>query len=274
MTYVLAFDTATEHIAIGLAEVTAGRAGDPILSRMVAETDFAAPRAALGEVLPATRELLDSVGMSVSDLGVVAAGRGPGSFTGVRIGVASAKGLAHGLGVPLVGLGTLDAVAQRFSAHEGLLGVVGDAMRGEVYPVLFRCAGGRCVRLEPDSVERPQITAARWTETIGEPLLVTGNGLTKHRAVFEEVLDGGATFADEELWAPTGVSLISAALAETGQDSLGAVIGLEAAVAYRSAHPGALLPVYTRLSDAEEAERARSGGVPASGVQGPGGGGA
>ncbi len=268
MKHVIAFDTATEHIAIGLAAID----GPGQTLRMVAERDFSAPRAALGALLPAVRDLVCESGITMEQLAVVAVGRGPGSFTGVRIGVASAKGLAHGLGIPLVGPGTLDAVAWRFSAHEGLLGVVGDAMRGEVYPALFRCASGRCVRLEEDRAEKPALTVERWRSRLDEPVLLTGNGLAKYAGVFTAALGDVVTVADPSLWTPTGASLIAAASAQTGLSSLASVLGLDAAAAYEHAHPGALLPVYTRLSDAEEAEKLRQDPVPSSGVLGPEGG--
>lgn len=267
MRYVLALDTATEHIAIGLA---AFRAPDK-MPHMVAERDFAAPRAALGALLPAVREMVDDAGVHTGGISVVAVGRGPGSFTGVRIAVASAKGLAHGLGVPLVGFGTLDAVAWRFSGHEGLLAVVGDAMRGEVYPALFRCSAGRCVRLEGDCVEKPVVTAERWARTLTEPVLLSGNGLAKYREVFTDVLDGRVRIADASLWTPTGASSITAAWTESGPGSLHHVAGLDPVSAFEEAHPGLLLPVYTRLSDAEEAERRRTTQVPPSGVLRPDG---
>ena len=265
MRYVLAFDTATEHVAIGLAALEA----TDRVPRVIAEKDFAAPRAALGALLPAVHDVVAGAGLSMGEISVVAVGRGPGSFTGVRIGVASAKGLAHGLGVPLVGLGTLDAVAWRLSGHEGLLAVVGDAMRGEVYPALFRCSGGRCVRLEGECVEKPETTAARWAASLAGPVLLTGNGLAKYRDTFVGALGSRATVADESLWTPGGSSLIAAAWSESGPGSLHGIVGLDPASAFEESHPATLLPVYTRLSDAEEAEQRRASAVPSSGVSGP-----
>ena len=129
---VLAFDTATESVAIGVGV----RRGGSV--EVLATRDFEAPRAAMSGLLPALSELLGEMSLSPGDASQVVVGRGPGSFTGVRIGVATAKGLAHGLGVPLFGVGTLDAIAWGVPEDwSGTLAVVGDAMRGEVYPALF-----------------------------------------------------------------------------------------------------------------------------------------
>lgn len=266
MSYVIAFDAATEHVAIGLAAVGSDRS-----ALTVAGVDFAAPRAALGRLLPAVEELLGTAGVSRDDISVVAVGRGPGSFTGVRITVASAKGLAHGLGVPLVGLGTLDAVAWRFADRDTVVGVVGDAMRGEVYPCLFRCGSGRCERIGTYRVAKPADAAAEWAAMVDAPSVLAGNGLAKYADVFDAAFGGLALIAEEALWTPTGASVVAAAFAERDPPSLGAVLG-DAAHALPGAHPGVLLPVYTRLSDAEEAETRRRGTTPESGVAGPAGG--
>jgi N6-L-threonylcarbamoyladenine synthase len=140
-----------------------------------------------------------------------------------------------------------------------LLGVLGDAMRGEVYPALFRCAHGRAVRLAPDRVGKPGDVAREWA-ALGEPLTLAGNGLRKYGELFAETLGDAATVADEKLWAPYAHGLFAAFVAGRAQDTLG------------SGDPGELLPIYTRLSDAEENEAARAGQAtaptPASGVAG------
>lgn len=252
---VLAFDTASEQVAIALGE----RDGERVTH--LDSADFEASRRALGELLPAARDLLAGNGRTPRDLSAIVVGRGPGSFTGVRIGVATAKGLAHGLGVPLWGVGTLDAVAWRSSAYQGLFGVLGDAMRKEVYPALFRCEGGRVRRLEPDTVAQPAAVAARWS-VLDEPLLVTGNGLAKYGELFDRPADH-MTLAAPEMWTPSGAGLLAAWEDAIRRGDLG------------DGTPGGLLPIYTRLSDAEENERLRAGreeSLPASGVDGPDGG--
>lgn len=253
----LALDTATEVTTVGLAR------DDGTRVEMFSAGVVDAPRAAMSRVLPMAESLLSAAGRTVGEVGGVIVGRGPGSFTGVRIGVASAKGLAHGLGVPLWGVGTLDAIAWEFAAEECLLGVVGDAMRGEVYPALFACGGGRIERLTPDRVTKPQVLAEEWAAA-GRPLVLAGNGLRKHGAVLTAALGSLATVADEDRWSPYARGLFGAYVTARQAGELG------------SGDAGTLLPIYTRLSDAEENEAARQAGArpatSASGVAGDAGG--
>ena len=133
--YVLAFDTANEIIAIGLGVLHAS-------SRMIeltASVEAEARRASNTQLLPRIDAALAEHGVAREDIACVAVGRGPGSFTGVRIAMATAKGIASALEVPLVGVSSLDAVAwNAWAAGErGPLSVVADAMRKEVYPVRY-----------------------------------------------------------------------------------------------------------------------------------------
>lgn len=237
----LAFDTATERCALALGRWT------PEGLDVLVEADFDAPRAALGRLLPAIRDLLVAEGLTPGDLAEVVVGRGPGSFTGVRIGVATAKGLAHGLGTPLYGVGTLDAIAWACATagHEGVLGVVGDAMRGEVYPALFELRAGRAHRMTSDRVERPSDVVAEWS-TLGCPLLLAGGGIARYRTSFDTLCEMTfATFVSQELWRPGGAGLLAAHAFAVERGETGDV------------SPEHLLPIYTRLSDAEENERVR-----------------
>jgi len=248
----LALDTSTERTAVGLARVD-----DGVLT-LYGEAAVDAPRAAMSRVLPMAESLLSANGFEIGEVGGVIVGRGPGSFTGVRIGVATAKGLAHGLGVPLWGVGTLDAVAWSFADQDVLLGVVGDAMRGEVYPALFECGGGNVRRVAPDEVAKPDEVVARWS-ALDRPLVLAGNGLRKYASVLLDGLGQRATLSDEALWQPFARGLFGAYTIDVRDGNLD------------SGDPATVLPVYTRLSDAEENERLRIGlGVdsPVSGVAG------
>lgn len=254
MTLYLALDTSTEEIAVGIGRFTA----DGV--QLLGEVNLDAPRASLTHLVPSIQSLVASLDHEIRDIGAVIVGRGPGSFTGVRIGVATAKGIAQGLGVPLFGVGTLDAIAERFAGRDGLVGVLGDAMRREVYPALFRCADGQVQRLTSHSVATPAEVAEGWLD-LDEPLVLAGNGLAKYVDVFVEVLGDTATIAPETMWLPTGQAVLEAGwrARSTGTQGDGDV--------------ASLLPVYTRLSDAEVNERVRNGAgpaSPASGVAGPG----
>jgi tRNA threonylcarbamoyl adenosine modification protein YeaZ len=256
MKLVLAIDTATAECAIGLGLWPYDGEADP---QLLGETNIATPRAALTHAVPAITRLLEDCGHQIGQVDAIVVGRGPGSFTGVRIGISTAKGLAQGLGVPLYGVGTLDAVAERFAGRDGLVAVVGDAMRKEVYPALFRASRGAMERLGADCVARPEEAASEWARSLREPVLLAGEGLAKYADVFAEALGERAEIAPQAMWSPTGASLLQAAW----RDRAGASGGCAATV----------LPIYTRLSDAEEAEAARDGrapGLPGSGVAGPG----
>jgi tRNA threonylcarbamoyladenosine biosynthesis protein TsaB len=101
-------------------------------------------------LLAMTESLLKNLGILVADIGLIAVSRGPGSFTGVRIGVSAAKGIAWGLGKPVCGVSTLEAMARQTPELGTLLCPVMDARRGQVYNALFEWQGEPLVRLCDD----------------------------------------------------------------------------------------------------------------------------
>lgn len=102
-------------------------------------------------LLPMVESVLRLYGISVKDVDLFAASAGPGSFTGVRIGVATLKGLAFQSNKPCVGVSTLEAIAENLILHPGLICPVMNARRGQVYTALFRSNGEQLKRLMPDS---------------------------------------------------------------------------------------------------------------------------
>ena len=238
---VLAFDTANEVVAIALGIL------DPYTQtvHMVAEEQLQAHRASNTQLLPRIDALLQELGIRHERISCMCVGRGPGSFTGVRIAMATAKGIASALGVGLVGISTLDAVA--WHAHEaelrGLITVVADAMRKEVYPVRFLLDDGGVTRLSADRVIKADAFA---TELVDPQMTLLGDGLFKYRELYE----GLGTIADENTWCVTGSGLLLA-LQDAWRKGLADPLD---AVRH---NPAFALPVYTRLSDAEENERAR-----------------
>lgn len=126
-------------------------------------------------LLPMIESLLSSFGMTPQDVDLFAVSAGPGSFTGVRIGVATIKGLAFGTEKPCIGVSTLEALAQNLTVTDGLICPVMNARRGQVYTALFRCVGGVLERLMSDSaIPIEELNAI--LEGYGEPIRLCGDG--------------------------------------------------------------------------------------------------
>jgi bifunctional N6-L-threonylcarbamoyladenine synthase / protein kinase Bud32 len=256
--YALAFDTANEVVAVGLGKLDAASRS----VELVASLEVEAHRASNTQLLPRIDSLLVEAGVSRDRIACVCVGRGPGSFTGVRIAMATAKGIASALGVALVGVSSLDVVAWNAWSDgvRGPLAVVADAMRREVYPVRYEVGEAGVRRLEADRVVKAQLAAeelaaavAPASNALGESvdvnsiiLQLAGDGLKKYAELFEPA----GVLLPENLWAPTGAGLL---LALQAAWRAGEADPFDA----RRHNPGFLLPVYTRLSDAEENERIR-----------------
>ena len=244
--YVLAFDTANEVIAIGLGALH----GESRTVEVVACAEASAHRASNTQLLPRIDALLAEQGVAHGELACIVVGRGPGSFTGVRIAMATAKGVASALGVGLVGVSSLDAVAWNAQAAgvRGPLAVVADAMRKEVYPVRYQLTGEGVCRLGADRVVKAEAAAAELAACATETprLAVTGDALAKYADLFAPAGEP----LPSELWAPTGRGLLQALQAAW---RAGEADPFDAA----RHNPAFALPVYTRLSDAEENERIR-----------------
>ena len=224
-------------------------AGSPCGLEMIASADQMCRRHANEQLVSVIDGMLVQCGMKRDEVDAVLTGTGPGSFTGVRIGVATAKGVACGLEVALHGISTLDAVAWGVwrCGVRGLVGVVGDAMRKEVYPGLYRVDDEGAHRLfASESVMKAPDAVALWAgRADAADIVLAGDGIAKYRALYEEA--GFARFAPEEAWYPSGEGLLRASLASQRFD------------AAETSDPALVLPVYTRLSDAEENERIRLG---------------
>jgi len=102
-------------------------------------------------IMPAVDAALEGAGLRCGDVDVFAAVAGPGSFTGVRIGVCAAKGLAHAVGKPCAAVHALEALAMNFYGFDGLCCPILDARRGQVYCAAFDMAGGMPTRAMADA---------------------------------------------------------------------------------------------------------------------------
>ncbi len=118
--------------------------------RLIAEITINTGNTHSETLLPAVEQLLKMSGETVDDVDVFACSTGPGSFTGVRIGVATVKGLAYGKNKPCVSVSTLEALAYNLRGFSGIICPVMNARRSQVYNALFECRDGSLVRLCPD----------------------------------------------------------------------------------------------------------------------------
>ncbi len=190
-------------------------------------------------LLPMAEQLLASTGTEKSALDAVAVARGPGSFTGVRIGVAAVKGLCWALEKPAIGVSTLEAMAWNgVNRGEGaLVCCCMDARRSQVYNALFVIKDGKPERLVPDRA----VSLAELAEDLakrGEAPFLTGDGA----ALVSEYLGDRAmrhTVASGPLLHQSAWGVCMAALDKQPESA------------------GALLPAYLRLSQAERERQAR-----------------
>lgn len=126
-------------------------------------------------LLPMVESALKCCGMTVGDVDIFACDEGPGSFTGVRIGVATVKGLAFDSGKPCIGVSTLEALAQNLVGFEGIACPVMNARRGQVYNALFEVKNGEMKRLcEDRALSISELEAELLT--FDKPIYLAGDG--------------------------------------------------------------------------------------------------
>ncbi len=188
-------------------------------------------------LLPMAEDMLKNAGLKLADVDLFAVARGPGSFTGVRIGVSTVKGLAWGADRPCVGVSTLEAMAWHGAAAGGLVCPVMDARRGQVYNALFEIEDGRPRRLAPDRpIALPEL--ALELRALDAPPFLVGDGAELTAAYLREN-NMECRLAPENLLWQSAWGVAMAALDKEPGDA------------------DALLPVYLRLSQAERERQER-----------------
>ncbi len=157
---ILALDTATDTGSLALVED----------EETLGESTLAGAGAYLVRLLPRLAALFAAAGRDPADLGAIGVSVGPGNFTGLRIGCATAKTLAWSLGCPLVPVPTLEVLAAQVPFQPRRIGVVMDAKRGEVYWGLYRCPADQPL-VEAEPVRLP---LAEFYRRLTPPLILTG----------------------------------------------------------------------------------------------------
>ena len=135
-------------------------------------------------LLPTIDRMLRDAGVSLVELSGIAVSIGPGSFTGLRIGLSTVKGLAYSTGLPVVGVPTLEALAWAVPFGREQVCPVLDARKQEVYAALFRYERGELVRVMEDAALAPEALCAK----IRRPTLFIGDALAVHVELFQRLL--------------------------------------------------------------------------------------
>lgn len=262
---VLGIETATSLGSVGVVEASdaPGAGTVAVLSEVTRDSGLRHGAALLGLV----DEALLAAGREIEDLDAVAVSIGPGSFTGLRVALATAKGLVLGTSTRLVGVPTLEALSEAVCGR--LLGVgagalaVGtllaaclDARRGEVYGACHawrpRGRGGAAkplVEVEPPGAFAPAAFGRNIATLAGDsPVLLFGEGATRYRAEIEAEIGRATTFLDDSTGAPSGAAVARMGARGGGSPGDAARLG----------------PLYVRASEAERHRAAAQAGAPAA----------
>lgn len=219
---VLAIETATRRSSVALGDTTGVLAG-ATLARGQAHGEFLAP---------AIQFCLQHAGVGIGDVHGVAVGLGPGLYTGMRVGIATASALAHARRLPVVGAASLDLLAFGVRHARRLLCAVLDARRGELFWAFYRCAPGGVQRVTEFRVGPPGKLAGE-IEAVPDDVLCVGDGALAQRALLEST---GADVGASSQASPTAEALLE--------------LTAERFVREETQRPEELRPIYLRSADA------------------------
>lgn len=219
----LAVDTATEICGVAVALDGSVKA-ELILNRGVTHTQ---------SVVSSIEAVLKLMDLDIGAIDIYAVTRGPGSFTGLRIGISTVKGLAFAAGKPMVGISSLEVLAHQAGGDAPLVCPVMDARRNEVYWSLYRQQEGQMTAVMDEKVSAPADVAKK----IDAPCFFIGNGVAPYKAKLSGQLTQRALWAAEEI---NGI-----------RPAVLARLAWQRFLDGQFDDPGGVLPVYLRKSDAE-----------------------
>lgn len=195
------------------------------------------------QLMPIIDQLIRALDMDPRDIDVFAVSEGPGSFTGLRIGIATVKGLAQALDKPVVGIPTLDGLAYNLSGWKGLICPIMDARREQVYTSIYRSKSGKDPlddgpdRLA-DYMALPVVQLIERLKAYKEPVMFNGDGVYSYWKLIEDELGERALRAPINLMVQRASSI--------------ALLGLNMAQSGGAHSYVGLVPFYLRKSQAEQ----------------------
>ena len=159
-------------------------------------------------IMPMIDEVLGKADLTINDIDLFACSEGPGSFTGLRIGIGTVKGLGYGLGKKVCGISTLEALAYNISYTDFMIAPIMDARRGQVYNALYKYANGVLATVaEPRALSVDELCSE-----INEKVIFVGDGVKVHRDKISEILGDKALFAQPQHCLQRAASVAYAAL--------------------------------------------------------------
>ncbi|MBI2353546.1 MAG: tRNA (adenosine(37)-N6)-threonylcarbamoyltransferase complex dimerization subunit type 1 TsaB [Deltaproteobacteria bacterium] len=228
---ILCIDTSTSLASVALA----------VEERIVAESLFACERTLSARLVPEIERLLASVGVAIADIDLFACAIGPGSFTGVRAGVATVQGLALATGRPCAGFSTLALLAMNFPMAAHPVCTLLDARKSEVYAALYDTSPLIPAPIVADCVMPPERLLALVREATERPVIFAGEGALRYREPISTAMGERAIFAPFPHHA--------------GRAANGTLLAMEVCRTAKTVAPADLLPVYIRPSEAELARK-------------------
>lgn len=224
---ILAVDTSTSLAGIAIA----------VDEQIVAESLLNTNRTLSARLIPEIERLLATAGLDIADIDLFASTVGPGSFTGVRGGVATIQGLALAVGKPCAGFSSLAMLAMNFSLSKSLICPMLDARKSELYAALYDCSSPTPTPRIGDCVLPPALFLDRIVAETEEQVIFLGDGAVRYHDLIADLLGNKALFAPFPLHPPHAAN--------------GTLLALEASRRGELLEPWQLLPVYLRASDAE-----------------------
>lgn len=191
-------------------------------------------------LLPMVQDMLKNSELTLADVDTIAVAAGPGSFTGLRIGLAAVKGLAWAADKPCIGVSTLESMAHPLRHIDGIIVCAMDARRAQIYNAVFLADSGTLTRLREDRAISLEDAAADLRDFDG-PLTIVGDGAELCFNYFTEI----------------GIPCTLAPAHLRQQSAIGVAMAAEAAGQAASVSAQDLAPVYLRLSQAERERLAR-----------------
>ena len=221
---ILAFETSAKAASVALMD------GGKLLGEGYQNTGLTHSQT----LMVMAEDVLKQCGRTAQDVGGVAVAEGPGSFTGVRIGVAAAKGFAWGREIPCYGVSTLEAMAESLGVYQGYVCACMDARRSQVYNALFYVNNGVLERRSDDRAISLADLGAELAE-LNAPIFLVGDGADLTHKTLKDQVNVILPPEHRKHQRAVGVGIIAARMAENGEAPSG----------------GALTPNYLRLSQAE-----------------------